>query len=102
MFIAIWNSTINDAVSDTRTARRSIAWSSGTGTGKGSSGTTVLAASKPSSSARCNDRTTRLAGGRDCKLARESTRANYRLATIILEEAACDVSSSVIRSFRWT
>jgi len=51
--------------SDTRTAKRSIAWSSGTEMAKGSNGMTVPAASRHSSSVKCSDQFVRKAEGRD-------------------------------------
>lgn len=53
----------NVRISDTRTARKSTAWSSGTGMAKDSSGTTAPAASRLSSSVKCSDQIAGQAGG---------------------------------------
>lgn len=50
---------------DMKTVRKSIAWSSGTETAKGSNGMTVPAASRLSSSVKCSDQFARKAGGKD-------------------------------------
>lgn len=81
-------------ISDTRTAKRSIAWSSGIGTAKGSNGMTVPAASRLSSCVKCSDQFARKARARETKcagiFARKSLVCGVYLK-VILEETACDV-----------